>query len=59
MKTEQFSSFVMGLTADNNQLDEIDSLVNRCQAEKEDGFGVVNSDDDESIDSDEADGRSG
>ncbi|KAI7944473.1 hypothetical protein MJO28_010168 [Puccinia striiformis f. sp. tritici] len=41
----------------NNDLDQLDSIVDRCHAENEDGFGVVNSDDDESIDSDEADGE--
>ncbi|PLW16218.1 hypothetical protein PCANC_12510 [Puccinia coronata f. sp. avenae] len=35
----------------------IDSLVERAQQEDDEGFGFVNSDDDESINSDEADGE--
>ncbi|KAA1105007.1 hypothetical protein PGTUg99_004958 [Puccinia graminis f. sp. tritici] len=40
-----------------DDLARIESLVERCQQENDEGFGFVNSDDDESIDSDEADGE--
>jgi len=42
---------------DVDDLARIESLVERAQQENDEGFGFVHSDDDESIDSDEADGE--